>query len=99
MVGVMNQKPVIPEQFALHHAYPNPFNPSTNIRFDIKEDIKVTLEVYDLNGRLVSTINNKNLKPGYYEMNWDASRFASGPYFIKLSAGNFVNTQKITLIK
>ena len=99
IVGVMSQLPVIPEQFMLHHAYPNPFNPSTTIRFDVMEEVKVKLEVYDLNGRLVSTINNKTLEPGYYQMSWDASQFASGPYFVRLSAGSFINTQKITLIK
>ncbi len=98
-MGTMSQKPVIPEQFMLHHAYPNPFNPSTNIRFDIMEEVKVKLEVYDLRGRLVTTLNNKNLEPGYYEINWDARTVASGPYFVRLSAGSFLNTQKITLIK
>jgi hypothetical protein len=99
MVGVMSQLPVIPEEFALHNAYPNPFNPSTTIRFDLKKQVKVELDIYDLNGRLVTTLNNKILEPGYYQMNWDASAVASGTYFVKLSAGSFVNTQKITLIK
>jgi hypothetical protein len=77
-----------PTEFALSAAYPNPFNPSTTIRFDVMEEVKVKLEVYDLNGRLVSTINNKTLEPGYYQMSWDASQFASGPYFVRLSAGS-----------
>ena len=99
MVGPMSQTPIIPEEFMLHQAYPNPFNPSTTIRFDIKKQVKVELDIYDLNGRLVTTLNNKVLEPGYYQMSWDASQFASGTYFVKLSAGSFINTQKITLIK
>jgi hypothetical protein len=57
-----------PTEFALSAAYPNPFNPSTTIRFDVMEEVKVKLEVYDLNGRLVSTINNKTLEPGYFQL-------------------------------
>ena len=98
-IGVMTQQPVIPEKFVLYRAYPNPFNPSTNIKFDIPSRLRVLLEIYNVNGQLVSTLNNKELDPGYYEMSWDASQFSSGAYFVRLSAGSFVNTQKLTLIK
>ena len=99
MVGPMTQLPVIPENFVLHNAYPNPFNPSTNIRFDLPNQVKVTLEVYNVNGQLVKTLKDSNMEPGYYEVNWDASSVASGAYFVKLSAGSRVGTQKIMLIK
>ena len=95
----MTQQPVIPENFVLHNAYPNPFNPSTNIRFDLPSQLKVKLEVYNITGQLVKTLKDSNMEPGYYEVNWDASSVASGAYFVKLSAGSRVSTQKIMLIK
>ena len=93
MVRPMTQLPVIPENFVLHNAYPNPFNPSANIRFDLPNQVKVKLEVYNVNGQLVKTLKDSNMEPGYYEVNWDASSVASGAYFVKLSAGSRVGTQ------
>ena len=94
----------IPETFALEQNYPNPFNPQTKIKFGIPDNIKgsrsnVKLVVYDMLGRVVSTLVDKELKPGNYEINWDASVYSSGVYFYKLLAADFVETKKMVLMK
>ena len=99
MVGTMTMIPVIPEGFNLHNAYPNPFNPVSNIQFDLPEDIHTNLAIYDISGRLVETLIAGDLKAGYYNITWDASGKASGMYLLKLHAGDFIETQKITLLK
>jgi hypothetical protein len=99
MVGLMSAKLIIPDNFALHQAYPNPFNPSTTINFDLPVENQVQLQVYDLQGRLVQELSNSILKAGYHQFIWNADRYASGAYLIKLTAGDFITTQKITLIK
>jgi len=99
MVGLMSAKLIIPDNFALHQAYPNPFNPSTTINFDLPVENHVHLQVYDLQGRLVQELSNSILRAGYHQFIWNADRYASGAYIIKLTAGDFITTQKITLIK
>ena len=99
MVGMMSAKLIIPDNFALHQAYPNPFNPSTTINFDLPVDNHVHLQVYDVQGRLVQELSNSVLNAGYHQFIWNANRYASGAYIIKLTAGDFITTQKITLIK
>ena len=99
MVETMSMTPVIPEGFNLHNAYPNPFNPVSNIQFDLPEDVHTNLAIYDISGRLVETLIAGDLKAGYYNITWDASGKASGMYLLKLHAGDFIETQKITLLK
>ncbi|MFI5145287.1 MAG: T9SS type A sorting domain-containing protein, partial [Ignavibacteria bacterium] len=90
----------IPDKFDLLQNYPNPFNPSTKIKFDVPQNIGiVTLKIYDLLGREVIALLNKKLQPGIYEVEWDGSNFASGVYFYKLAAGDFVETKKMVLMK
>ena len=89
----------IPDGFILHQNYPNPFNPKTNIRFDIPHSSHVRLVIYDALGREVTTLVNKKLKAGSYETEWDGSSSASGIYFYKLHAGEFVNVKKMILVK
>ena len=90
---------VIPTVFSLSQNYPNPFNPMTTIQFGIPKEVKVTLKVYDALGSEVETIVNEKLEPGYYKYQWNASGFASGVYFYRLTAGNFVSTKKLLLLK
>ncbi|MEJ2721657.1 MAG: T9SS type A sorting domain-containing protein, partial [bacterium] len=89
---------------ALYQNVPNPFNPSTRIRFEIQTASDVTLRVYDANGKLVHELVNARLAPGRYEEEWSgrtlgARRAASGVYFYKLTAGSFVETKKMILLK
>jgi hypothetical protein len=95
----------IPSEFALYQNYPNPFNPSTTIRFALQETGKVTVSVYDIQGRLVkSLVNNSEQSAGTYEVNWDGTdsngnKVTSGIYFTKMSAGSFHQTHKMVLMK
>ena len=89
----------IPDDFELSQAYPNPFNPTTTLSFAIPVDSEVSLSVYNLQGREVSTLIDGNMDAGYHSIVWDANSYASGVYFVKMVAGEFVNTQKLMLIK
>ena len=90
---------IIPTEFSLSAAYPNPFNPVTTLSFAIPVDSEVSLSIYNLQGREVSTLINANMDAGYHSIVWDANSYASGVYFVKMVAGEFVNTQKLMLIK
>ena len=87
------------ENFRLHQNYPNPFNPATTISFYLPEAEEVRLRVYDITGRLVSTIVNEELNAGSHTRVFDASALSSGVYFYRLEAGSFSSVQKMTLIK
>jgi len=87
------------KDYLLYQNYPNPFNSETNIEFDIKNTGNVNLEIFDILGRNVSTLINKKLQPGSYEINYDMSDMNSGVYFYKLSTENFSKTMKMLLIK
>ena len=93
----------LPQQFVLSQNYPNPFNPSTTIEFSIPKQSFVTLKVYDLLGREVATLVNKELQTGSYKTQFDASSaragLASGVYLYRLNAGGFVQTKKLMLMK
>jgi len=89
----------LPETFSLDRAYPNPFNPTTTLSFAIPEGSKVTLSIYNLQGREVVSLINGNMDAGYHSVIWNANAYASGVYFVKMVAGDFVNTQKLMLIK
>ena len=94
----------VPSDFKLEQNFPNPFNTTTHIRFNITESANVSLEIYDILGRKVATLVEENLTAGIHNFTWDAiksdgSIAGSGLYFYRLSAGNHVNTQKMLLLK
>ena len=89
----------IPLQFALNQNYPNPFNPTTKINFSIPKSLSVNLKVYDMLGNEITTLVNKEITSGYYEVEFDASHLSSGIYFYKLQAGNFIETKKMILLR
>lgn len=89
----------IPNQFSLSQNYPNPFNPTTNIEFRIAKYGFVTLKVYDVLGRGVATLVNEEKPAGTYKISFDASEFASGVYFYRLRAGDFIETKKFVLLR
>ena len=89
----------IPTEFNLDPAYPNPFNPITHIGYSIPHNTMVSITIYDLMGREVSKLVNNIQQPGYYDIEWDASSFASGMYFITMKTSDFEASQKIVLIK
>ncbi len=99
LIGITNYTENIPGNFYLNQNYPNPFNPSTKINFGITESGFVSLKVYDLLGREVSNLVSKELKPGTYEVTFRGDNLTSGIYFYKLTAKNFTQTKRLSLIK
>jgi hypothetical protein len=97
-VGITNQNEIINE-FRLRSIYPNPFNPSTNIKYYIVNSSYVTIKIYDILGKEVSTLVNGNLKAGAYESKWNAVNVPSGIYFCRMMAGSFTETKKMILLK
>ena len=89
-----------PYEFNLVQAYPNPFNPTTNIDFSIPNNgLNVSIKIYDINGRVLTTLVNKEFNAGYHNIKWNASNYASGIYFVKMISDSFIKTQKLMLIK
>ncbi len=89
----------LPETYALASNYPNPFNPSTEIRFTLPEASAVSLVVYDVMGREVERLLDKTLGAGYHEARWDATGLPSGVYLYRIEAGSFAQTRHMTLLK
>ncbi len=108
--GIMLKKSFVikyaaPKEFSLSQNYPNPFNPTTKIRYTIappnlpKGEALVQLKIYDILGSEVTTLVNKEQEAGYYEVNFDGSKYASGVYIYRLVAGDYVSTKKMMMIK
>ncbi len=89
----------LPKEFVLYPAYPNPFNPTTTIRFSIAVTHASLLEIYDITGQVVETLVNERLLSGKHEIIWNASNQSSGVYFARLSNSTFQQTQKLILLK
>lgn len=90
----------VPAVFSLEQNYPNPFNPTTEIRFSISKSSIVDLKIFDLLGREVAVlVNSEQRSPGRYTVKWNGVSFASGVYFYRLRAGNFVATKKLVLLR
>ena len=88
-----------PTAFRLHQNYPNPFNPRTTISYDVPLAVHVSVKVYDVFGREVATLVDDVQEPGTHSVDWDATNMASGVYFYKLQAGDFIATKKLTILK
>ena len=89
----------IPTSFSLLQNYPNPFNPSTIISWQLPASSYVTLKVYDILGREVATLVNEEKTAGNYKVPFDAKNLASGIYFYRLKAGNYISVKKMILLK
>jgi len=90
---------LVPNEIMLFPNYPNPFNPETTLSFNIESLQQTSLRIYDIQGRLIETLVQDKINPGYHTITWDASGFASGIYFAKIRSGNHVKMQKIMLLK
>lgn len=88
-----------PESFALRQNYPNPFNPTTSIQYTVGSSQFVTLKVYDLLGRVVTTLVNEEKPAGYYSVVFDGSNLPSVDYFCQPKTGNYIETKKMLLTK
>jgi uncharacterized delta-60 repeat protein len=98
MTGI-NEDKSLPKSFALEQNYPNPFNPSTTIKYSIPKFGLVTIKIYDILGREVTTLINEEKNAGNYSVEFNASMLASGVYLYRISAGSFEETKKLVLIK
>ena len=99
LVGISITPPEIPKEYKFYNNYPNPFNPRTNIKFDIPKTSNVSIVVLNVAGQKVDELLNKNLAAGSYTLSWDASALSSGIYFCRLTAGKYIATKKMVLIK
>ena len=89
----------VPRDYDLQQNFPNPFNPSTVIRYAIPVKSHVILTVHNLLGQVVATVVNQDQEAGFHEIRFEASSLASGVYLYRLEAGKFVETRKLTLIR
>jgi len=99
IVGAVRDDSGVPRRYALEQNYPNPFNPTTVIRYQLPVVSEVRLVLYDLLGREVSVLVNERKNAGSYEVKFDATGLASGVYLYRLTAGSFVQTCKLLLLK
>ncbi|MDR3627100.1 MAG: T9SS type A sorting domain-containing protein [Ignavibacteriaceae bacterium] len=98
ITGVQSSKS-LSKNYCLYQNYPNPFNPSTKIGYTIPGACHVTIKIYDVLGREISTLLNNQQTAGYHEIKFDGSKFSSGIYFFRLQAGDFVSSKKMALMK
>jgi hypothetical protein len=103
-VGIKNVSSNVVKSFKLNQNYPNPFNPVTRIGFSLPMNSKVTVKVYDVLGRQIQTLVNENLNAGSFLIDFNGSEFASGVYFVRMTAigrdgANFADTKKMLLVK
>ena len=99
LYGWDEETELTPGKFVFHGAVPNPFNPVTDISFEIPEMSKVEIIVFDVLGRKTATLQNGYLAPGFHSLQWNASNFSSGVYFIQIRAGDHTAVSKIMLLK
>ena len=100
----VNESDLIPEIFALHANYPNPFNPTTTISYDLPEQAQITLGIYDLLGKQIKTLINQSQDAGNKIVMWDGTdnlgrQVSAGVYLYQIQAGEFSQTRKMLLLK
>ena len=94
----------LPHNFLVYQNHPNPFNPITNLRYYIPQDVNVNITIYDMMGRQIKTLANGIQSSGYKSVQWDATNnqgkpVSAGVYLYKIQAGDFVDTKKMILLK
>jgi hypothetical protein len=104
IVGISQISNEAPKNFSLGQNYPNPFNPETKIKFSIpaageRNSVNTSISIYDITGRLVKTLINGYMKPGIYELSFNASELSTGIYYYRLNTGEFSDTKKMVLLK
>jgi hypothetical protein len=99
VVTGIHDESLIPDRTFLRPNYPNPFNSSTTIEFALPEAMYIRIDIYDLLGRRVETPVDEELEAGHYRVEWDASGYASGMYFCRLEAGDYIEIRKMVYLK
>ena len=96
----LSEKPImLSERSIIDSAYPNPFNPVTKINFTLSVDSEVSVQIYNMQGRLIETLASQNMHAGSHSLVWNADNQSSGIYFVKMIAGEDIDTQKLLLVK
>lgn len=103
-IGIEPVSEVIPRNFSLYQNYPNPFNPITKITFDVHskssvQKANIVLTVFDLTGKQVAELINRDIAPGTYTIDFDGSDLSSGVYYYVLTSGGFSHTRKMVILK
>jgi hypothetical protein len=88
-----------PQNFEINQIYPNPFNPITTIRYGLHQNTNIQVLIYNMQGRVITTLIDGFQTAGYHSVIWDASNFSSGIYFLNISSGKIAETKKMVLIK
>jgi uncharacterized delta-60 repeat protein len=99
LTGLQHVSSETPDNFALYQSYPNPFNPTSKIKFDLPNQGLTRLVIYDILGKVAATLINEELNPGIYEVEWNAANYPSGTYFYRLITREYTETKKMILIK
>ena len=89
----------LPKEFRLEQNYPNPFNPNTIIQFALPKRSQVSLKIFDLSGREITTLVDQKLQPGEYKIEFEAVGLASGVYVYRIKTDEFEQTKKLTLLR
>ena len=97
--GISASLNIIPDTYILESAYPNPFNPTTTLNFSLPIETKVSLSIYNIQGREIISLIQSKLDAGYHFVVWNADNHSSGIYFVQMIAGDYIHTQKIMLVK
>ena len=97
--SLSNNELLLPTEYALYNAYPNPFNPVTVIKYAVPQAGTISITIHDMVGREIAHLYHGSQTIGYHQISWDASDYASGIYFIKMVAGDYISTHKLMLIK
>lgn len=99
IVTSVETEPTQPTEFVLEQNFPNPFNAATAIQYSIPNRSNVTLKIYDILGKEITTLVNEEKDQGIYTINFDANNLASGLYLYRIQAGSFIDTKKMILLK
>lgn len=99
LIGINPISSIVPKEFFVNQNYPNPFNPTTKIKFGLPKNDFISAKVYEILGREVQVLANENLKPGEYEIEWNASSLPSGVYFIKITGSENVKILRSVIVK
>lgn len=103
-LGIAWEEGVLPEVYTLNQNYPNPFNPTTTISYSLDKDSEVEVNIFDISGKLITTLRNKYQTQGEHSITWNGidasgSKVGAGVYFYQMKAGDFVGTKKMVLVK
>jgi hypothetical protein len=99
VTGIENKNIETPKKFVLNQNFPNPFNPATEIKFDVPKQSHIKLSIFDISGKLVETLIDEEMAASSYSITWNAGRYSSGVYFYKLDADGYSDVRKMILTK